>query len=491
MARLRGRDIFLLDGIPELCRVVLDELAADGAIPAVQGAIRHYVQRHLSDPLLLERLKCACVNCLAGTSSIKAALSGVTGHELAQALERLLRHRQIQFFLATEQIVADLENGVDCGYLTQRLPANVIDWVGHAIHGQARPLEHLHTLLRGRPAKHAMVASLLCRADPSWVPVSKPPPRLAGAYLEDAAWRGACLAGADMAESDLSGADLCDAELSRANVSRARLRRARVSGAKLLHLRAKNCQAAFADMSSVQAYRAVFEQTNLSRANFSNACLQGVAFTGAVLNGASFRNADLRQAQLTGTAVEEADFTNADLDGADLSNLDLRTATLRGARFARANLVKSNFEYMELPNADFNGANLFGALLTGTTMPNGSFRGASLQEAGLADIEWEGAILCGADLRGASFHLGSSRSGRVYSPIACEGSRTGFYTDDYDELYFKAPEEIRKANLCRADLRGANVTNVDFYLVDLRGALYDRDQAEHFRRCGAILEARV
>ena len=77
------------------------------------------------------------------------------------------------------------------------------------------------------------------------------------------------------------------------------------------------------------------------------------------------------------------------------------------------------------------------------------------------------------------------------SPIASEGSRTGFYTDDYEEQYYKAPEEIRKANLCRADLRGARIDGVDFYLVDLRGAQYDAEHEDHFRRCGAILKAHV
>ena len=58
---------------------------------------------------------------------------------------------------------------------------------------------------------------------------------------------------------------------------------------------------------------------------------------------------------------------------------------------------------------------------------------------------------------GASFHLGSTRSGLIDSPIACEGSRTGFYTDDYDDRDIKPAEEIRKANLRGADLRGANI----------------------------------
>src|SRR5262249_62339791 len=136
---------------------------------------------------------------------------------------------------------------------------------------------------------------------------------------------------------------------------------------------------------------------------------------------------------------------------------------------------------------EFDGGDLAGGLLTDSTAGGASFRWARLVNAGLAGVEWEGAALRGADFSGASFHLGSTRSGLVGSTIACEGSRTGFYTDDSEEQHFKAPEEIRKANLCRADLRGANVVACDWYLVDLRGAVYDDAQADHFRRCRAIL----
>jgi uncharacterized protein YjbI with pentapeptide repeats len=150
-----------------------------------------------------------------------------------------------------------------------------------------------------------------------------------------------------------------------------------------------------------------------------------------------------------------------------------------------------DLEGLYLLGANFTGAFLKSALLTGSTMPGANFNRADLRNTGLAEVDWERVDLRGADLRGASFHMGSTRSGLVGSPLACEGSRTGFYTDDYDEQSFKAPEEIRKANLCGADLRGAQLENVDFYLVDLRGAQYDADQGRHLRRCGAILEARV
>ncbi len=118
-------------------------------------------------------------------------------------------------------------------------------------------------------------------------------------------------------------------------------------------------------------------------------------------------------------------------------------------------------------------------------------RWADLSNARLADIDWENADLRHANLRGATFHMGSSRGGLVFSPYACEGSKTGFYTDEFDEQNFKAPEDIRKASLRGADLRGANLTGVDFYLVDLRNAKLDAGQLEHVRSSGAILTDRV
>ena len=79
-------------------------------------------------------------------------------------------------------------------------------------------------------------------------------------------------------------------------------------------------------------------------------------------------------------------------------------------------------------------------------------------------------------------------TGLVGSTIPCEGSKTGFYTDDFGDREFANPEDIRKANLCGADLRGARVKGVDFHLVDLRRARYTPAQERYFRRCGAILD---
>ena len=156
--------------------------------------------------------------------------------------------------------------------------------------------------------------------------------------------------------------------------------------------------------------------------------------------------------------------------------------------FVNTGLQHANLEDLNLSGCNFTKASLTRALLTGTTAEGVSFSGASLRQAGLAEVVWMDCDLRDVDLRGVAFHLGSTRCGMVDSPYPSHGTRTGFYTDDYYNLSFTAPESIRKAALVGCDLRGANIGNTDFYLVDLRGARFDRKHFAHLVRTGAILD---
>jgi uncharacterized protein YjbI with pentapeptide repeats len=492
LARVRPADRDLFAGIPDLWQIVLEQLAGDESIPDGRSALHRYLEAHLSDTDLIERARSVCLNALAAPDcSETTALEKLAKPGFAQGLLRALRHHAVRLLLAAERIASDLRGDADCDFLAQRLPRELVRAAATLVVGEERALDHLHRLLAGPFWSHAMAASILHATGAVWVPQPDNPPVLTGAYLEGVRWPEARLAYVELDEADLSGADLCGANLNQATASRCILQRARLRGASLRRLQAVATDLSHADLSSIRAVRANFDGASLKSANLESAVLRSACFVGADLTGADFRGADLSAACLVETVVRDADFSGANLRGARLSGLRLREAYCTGADFSGADLKSCDLEFMELPAARFTGADLTGTLLTGTRIPEADFRAACLCETGLAEIEWERADLRGADLRGASFHLGTTRSGLVGSPIACEGSRTGFYTDDYEEQAYKAPEEIRKANLRGADLRGARLDGVDFYLVDLREGRYDPEQEEHLRGCGAILEARV
>jgi len=482
MSRLKASgDRGFLKGIPELCVVVLDEMARDESIGDVRTALRRALAERLDDhPALRERIEDFCLTAIGENSNqvLDLPLSelpgeGSTAQALAVALLRLVRHRPVGLLLAADRITSILEDGSVSMSLARQLPRELIEEASLRIAKNTLALHHLSDwLTRGdQSAVHPMAASLLHAAIPGWRPKPVCRLRLSGAYLNRASWSKLYLEGVDLQSADLGEADLTRANLEKANAARARFHRANLQEALLNSWVALGADLSGANLRSIQAKRANFTQTDLS-----NARLMEGNFWGADFRGAN---------------IEDADFSGANLEDTRLNGLTVRLARFDGAHFGGADMRQCDLEGMELMDADFHDADLRKALLTGTRMPGANFLGADLREAGLAEVDWPGADLCDADLRGASFHLGSTRSGLVGSPIACEGSRTGFYTDDYHDQEVKPAEEIRKANLRGADLRGANIENVDFYLVDLRDAKYTPDQAEHLHRCRAILEDRA
>jgi uncharacterized protein YjbI with pentapeptide repeats/energy-coupling factor transporter ATP-binding protein EcfA2 len=482
MTRLKGaNERGFLKGIPELWTVVLDQMARDESIVDVRAAIRrelaewfieHRHAREASDEFRLAG------NGQHGNLVLNLALSALSGEmpnrsKSAEALIRLIRHRPAALVLAADRIKDFAERGQPESAFTHQFPYDLVHEAAMAIAGSPQALQHLSEWLncREHSAVHPMAASLLHAAAPGWCPGPDTRPRLNGAYLAQAPWPGLDLSRVDLESADFKEANLSSANLKESHASRARFQRANLEGASL---------------DSWVALAA-----DLSGANLRSVCAVGATFRKANLAGARLIEANLWKANFQGANIEDADFTGANLEDARLKGLKLRYARFNFARFGGADMRNCDLERMILTVPDFHDADLRGALFTSSRLQEANFTGANLQGAGLAEIDWPGADLQDADIRRASFHLGSSRSGLVGSPIACEGSRTGFYTDDYDDQDVKSAEEIRKANLRGADLRGANIEGVDFYLVDLRDAKYTRDQAEHFRNCRAILEDRV
>jgi uncharacterized protein YjbI with pentapeptide repeats/energy-coupling factor transporter ATP-binding protein EcfA2 len=482
MARLRmSDDRGFLKGIPELWTIVLDRMACDESILDIRTAVRRELSEWFNDhPRARAITEAFCLTSIGQNAGrvlnlSHSALLGNTpaGARRAEELLRLIRHRPVALLLAADRIKDLVEHGGDEAIFSRRFPLDLVQETAAVIAPNTIALEQLKTWLsrQEHSAVHPMAASLIHAAVPGWRPALACRPRLTGAYLARAPWSGLDLCRVNLEAVDLKKADLSRVNLKKSQATRARLSRANLQEAMLDSWVAIGADLSGADLRSVQAMRANFFQANLA--------------------GARLVEANLWRANLQKANIEGADFTGANLEEARLNGLKLSCARFEYARFGGADLRDCDLEEMALTVPDFHDADLRGALLTGSRMQEANFLGADLRGTGLAEIDWPGADLHDADLHGASFHLGSSRSGLVDSPIACEGSRTGFYTDDYDDQDVKPAEEIRKANLKGADLRGANIEGVDFYLVDLRDAKYTRDQAEHFRHCRAILVDRL
>lgn len=476
-------------GLPELWRLALDAMADDEQIETAADAIDCRLSDCLSDKK--KRLTAAVfsLDLLAATAdAAELILQKMSDAGYTRELLRLIRHQPIQVLLAADGIKESLRSPGPLDCLVRWLPPMLVQRVAPSIDDPVR-LRLESIIADGEEDKQAMAASLLFASDRSWRP-SGTRLHLSGGYYAEARWDGVDLSGSTLLSTDLRSADLSSAKLLETNLELACL-----SGADLRSALLHDCRAVRADFSGADLRLCQAHQIQFDEANLANARLEGALLSEASLHGADLTGADLRHANLTGAWLTETELANADLRDACCAETDFRfsnvqEARLSGAMLSRANLSECRLESMDLTNADLRGARLTGALLTGSRARDVCFVGAILCGAALAEIDWEGADLRKADLRGSTFHLGSSRSGLVGSPIASEGGRTGFYTDEYDEQDFKPPEAIRKANLCRADLRESHIEDVDFYLVDLRGALYTRSQESHFRRCGAILEDR-
>lgn len=531
MQRLRRRVV----ETPELLTIVLDRMAADESITDVEAALR----RHLDHRIPPRFRRQAAALCFRRTVQPEApgkdevslwGYRGILGFLLGFGISRedirLLRNPSVRLMLAAERLAGHGQETVFHGGLSTNLSPELIRKAGALVAGRPGVVAALESFIRTRVVCQPMGVSLLHAADPTWRPPDEGPfCWFWGAHLSGVQWPRLKLPDGQFTKANLSRADLRESMLNNGTFKEANLRGAVLRGASLPLVTADDATLAGADLSHTLASGTSFVGANLAGANLTSALLVGALFHGSDLRGANFTRANLKRtlfrADLDGhgmsellqrvwskgyksigplaallprsreqTQIGDADFTGADFEGAFLQKLDLRDAVLEGARFREARLEESNLEGVRIPGARFEDARLNKTLLTGSFMPGASFRGADLRDAKLADVEWEKSDLRDADLRRATFHMGSSRSGLVFGEPS-EGTRSGFYTDEYFDQSYRSPEEIRSASLRGADLRGAIVLGTDFYLVDLREAIFTPDQEEWFRRCGAILETRV
>jgi uncharacterized protein YjbI with pentapeptide repeats len=425
----------LLRGTPQLLTAVMNAMAEDSSIATARQALGKQIMRVL--PM---------------QDRDRYVIDSSTPLNAEQ--RRWLRHDIVRQMCVAGWIGDELSRGATPALLNGMKQEELIPEIAEALRDRPQAVDCLENLVKTQPQASAvpMGASILLRLNPNWRPAIGRVIQLTWAQLANARWSGvdlssALLSGANLSKADLSGAKLACAVADGADFSGANLH-----GAVLDHMVLTQAKLTSADLSDVSALHANFSQADLDGARLNHASLDDAKFNRSNMENAECRWAKFFRAQLVDTSLRGANFQSGYFRRARIYRVDMSEANWAGASFAEAQLRQCNLEGLELPYADFERANLNGSLLTGSLIRGGNFRGASFRQAGLAEVEWEDADLRDADFTNASFHLGSTRSGLVGSTIPGEGSRTGFYTDDFNEQDFKAPEEIRKACLCGANL---------------------------------------
>jgi len=488
----------LLVGCPETIVLLLDRMAEDETITSVNQCLRDVVSELFPEGELRKPSGEMCLYTFLQRDlprhqtwkKLQEIPAWKQINERHRELPRkLLRHRYIQTLLAAEEVVRQISNRETCHFRKPKELPQLVAEAARLIEADSPAERNLLRMLSYRLDRvmQPLAASLLHATGRGWRCGRKPVPDLRGAILQGIQLAEENLCSFDFSGADLSGANLLDARLVRARLLNTDLEGANLSNAALGNVDADGAKLPRANLKNVTGTKSLWKEADLRWADLEGARLDNAAFNLADLSQANFTNASLCGSSFIGATIEGTVFTGADLTCATLRGLELNQCELSGACFDSADLTGCNCEGVNLPEANFRNANLTNTYWTDSLLPGANFHGVTLRGAGLAGIEWEHADLGGADLRESTFHMGSSRSGLVDSFIASEGTRTGFYTDEYEEQHYKSPEEIRKANLRGADLRGANITGVDFYLVDLRDARYDEEQRKQFEKTGAIL----
>ena len=489
MQRLtKSEDIWLGNRSPLALSIVLDEMIQSDRIQSAEEAVmQHFDSLDLSESQR-SKLGYLTFQHLFDNEALGRTLSKLVPQVIDRRTTKFLCNQPIRYALAKREIISSLESGLIPKVMNQAWPRSFVRLVAAGIAQNVEVNNFLNRLANKAEFRGAPNAiSLLIRNDPNWRPTLKRRLNLDKAQISGVNWKNVCAEKSSMLGIDFSNASLQKASFTKSLLTSGDFSCADLTGARLKKVQASRCNFSDATMRGVLA-----QSAGLRKANFENAIAEFADFTSAVFKGANLRrvnfsNSKLSLADFLGCDVTDVDFSNAKLDNATLERLDLRTVRFDGANLTKAAMSKCDMEGIRIDDAILNKAWLNDAILTSSRRRNVSLAGCRFHNSKLAEVDWEGCDLRGAQFVNTHFQMGSTRCGKVDSPYPSHGTRTGFYTDEYDEQYFKRPEEIRKANLCDCDLRGARVLKTDFYLVDLRGAKYDEKQREHFQRCGAIL----
>ena len=470
LMRLRGSSLSdLTSGCPELIVAVLDRMAADTALVDPKQALRGFLYGLEPGPDCARYMGSFSLGFWdhASDKQVEAGLVSAPFQEGGR-MPKLLGFKIVRTLLAADRVRTAIDEG---DWMTMHLLEDRWALVREVAALLDRNLDSQAALRQGLndPSMQGLrvPVSILHATQAGWTPEDGEPLTLTGALLVGAQWANLHLDDSNLRSVDLRGANLRGVHFARLKGHFSCFDGADLTGAK---------------MHEAHFWRAHFRGAVLDGADLSHATLRAPAMTGLQARGANFQGT-----QFIGGTLRGACLAGSDLSSANLAGLNLRETDLEGCNLSTAVLEGCSLQHKQMRGAKLPSANLRRCDLTGAQFSGAMLWGADLECAALADVNFAGANLRNVNFEGVAFQRGSTREGLLVGKPPLWGSITGFYSGDSSGLDSHAPEEIRTANFCRADLRGAEVHGADWYLVDLRAALYDSEQALHFEGCGAIL----
>lgn len=211
-------------------------------------------------------------------------------------------------------------------------------------------------------------------------------------------------------------------------------------------------------MTDIEKVEAYISNKSSAILELTNANLKSLTFDG--LNDGECEGINLKNANLSGSDLQETDFTlvyftDADLSGANLSNskflsCHLDNINLSGAKlshsemclcgFSGGNLSKAN-----MSNADFSSSEFVGTNLAFANLSNSVFSGAEFINANLQHVNFENADLSDVDFTGADLSYANLTNANLVDA------------------------KLTNANFIGANLIGAKIHELDIHYVSVLG----------------------
>ena len=275
MSRLEAaNDNHLFAGVPELWRVVLDQMITDDSAETVTGRTTRRLIRHVGRRRIQTAAEQYSFAEIAQRNfEINDCFNDLQRLQPDKRLVSLLRHTCVRVLLASGYLAWLLEGDRGNRYLKEQIAYSFLSCTAKEL--APKGINHLQEMLANGPKRcHPMAASFLHAANAPWMFPSHKRANLAGAYLS-------CkkLDRANLEQAELQGADFSRCEMNSANLAFAK-----ADGADFSH----TCLD-FAQMPSFQA----------KKANFAHAVLAHADCTSARFQKSLFRHANFSAAPLT------------------------------------------------------------------------------------------------------------------------------------------------------------------------------------------------